>query len=83
MYYQKVIVQIVITIVFCWINLLCSFIRLSDYLIVNTMHHLVVHSVEILLNYLREQLVHHQKMAAMKVEVSIEQVKYLYDLDSR
>lgn len=44
------------------------------------MHHLVVHSVEILLNYLREQLAYHQKMAAMKVEVPIEQVKYLYDL---
>ena len=33
-----------------------SFIRLSDYLIVNTMHVLVVNSVEILLNYLNEQL---------------------------
>lgn len=82
MYYHKANVQIAIAILFSWINLLCSFIRLSDYLIVNTMHHLVVHSVEILLNYLREQLAHHQKMAAMKVEVPIEQVKYLYDLGS-
>ena len=33
-----------------------SFIRLADYLIVNTMHVLVVNSVEVLLNYLTEQL---------------------------
>lgn len=34
----------------------CSFIRLADYLIVNTMHVLAVNSVTTLLNYLREQL---------------------------
>lgn len=33
-----------------------SFIRLADYLIVNTMHVLAVNSVTTLLNYLREQL---------------------------
>lgn len=36
--------------------LLASFIRLSDYLIVNTMHVLAVNSVSTLLNYLSEQL---------------------------
>lgn len=35
-----------------------SFIRLSDYLIVNTMHVLAVNSVATLLNYLEEQLQH-------------------------
>ena len=33
-----------------------SFIRLADYLIVNTMHVLAVNSVSTLLNYLSEQL---------------------------
>ena len=33
-----------------------SFIRLADYLIVNTMHVLAVNSVSTLLNYLTEQL---------------------------
>ena len=33
-----------------------SFIRLADYLIVNTMHVLAVNSVTSLLNYLKEQL---------------------------
>ncbi|CAD5112359.1 DgyrCDS1592 [Dimorphilus gyrociliatus] len=35
---------------------LTCFIRLADYLIVNTMHVLAVNSVETLLNYLKEQL---------------------------
>ena len=35
---------------------LYSFIRLADYLIVNTMHVLAVNSVSTLLNYLSEQL---------------------------
>ena len=35
---------------------LTCFIRLSDYLIVNTMHVLAVNSVSTLLNYLKEQL---------------------------
>ena len=35
---------------------LTSFIRLADYLIVNTMHVLVVNSVEVLLNFLTEQV---------------------------
>ncbi|XP_028414460.1 dynein heavy chain 6, axonemal-like [Dendronephthya gigantea] len=39
---------------------LTSFIRLADYLIVNTMHALAVNSVATLLNYLEEQL-HHLK----------------------
>lgn len=34
----------------------CSFIRLADYLIVNTMHVLGVNSVSTLLHYLSEQL---------------------------
>ena len=34
----------------------CSFIRLADYLIVNTMHVLAVNSVSTMLNYLKEQL---------------------------
>lgn len=38
--------------------ILPSFIRLSDYLIVNTMHVLCVNSVATLLNYLEEQLQH-------------------------
>ena len=33
-----------------------SFIRLADYLIVNTMHVLAVNSVSTMLNYLSEQL---------------------------
>ena len=33
-----------------------SFIRLADYLIVNTMHVLAVNSVSTMLNYLKEQL---------------------------
>ena len=33
-----------------------SFIRLADYLIVNTMHMLTVNSVSTLLNYMKEQL---------------------------
>ena len=44
---------------FCYINILIivsSFIRLADYLIVNTMHVLAVNSVSTLLNYLKEQL---------------------------
>ena len=46
----------------CWSSLptiwfyLRSFIRLADYLIVNTMHVLAVNSVSTLLNYLSEQL---------------------------
>ncbi len=36
--------------------LLFSFIRLADYLIVNTMHVLAVNSVSTLLNFLSEQL---------------------------
>ena len=36
--------------------LMFSFIRLADYLIVNTMHVLAVNSVSTLLNYLKEQL---------------------------
>ena len=36
--------------------LVFSFIRLADYLIVNTMHVLAVNSVSTLLNYLKEQL---------------------------
>lgn len=35
-----------------------SFIRLADYLIVNTMHVLAANSVATLLNYLEEQLQH-------------------------
>jgi dynein heavy chain len=35
---------------------LLSFIRLADYLIVNTMHVLAVHSVLTLLNHLKDQL---------------------------
>ena len=37
---------------------ICSFIRLADYLIVNTMHVLAANSVATLLNYLEEQLQH-------------------------
>lgn len=43
-------------IVFLFYYIICSFIRLADYLIVNTMHVLAVNSVSTLLNYLTEQL---------------------------
>lgn len=41
-----------------WIIFIHSFIRLADYLIVNTMHVLAANSVATLLNYLEEQLQH-------------------------
>ena len=45
-----------------------SFIRLADYLIVNTMHLLVVNSVEILLTYLSEQLQNRREDSATMIE---------------
>lgn len=47
------------------ICIFCSFIRLADYLIVNTMHVLAVNSVATLLNYLEEQLQHAPSLAAI------------------
>ncbi|KAK3733193.1 hypothetical protein QZH41_008554, partial [Actinostola sp. cb2023] len=44
---------------------LTSFIRLADYLIVNTMHVLAVNSVATMLNYLEEQLQHAPSLAAI------------------
>lgn len=43
-----------------------SFIRLADYLIVNTMHVLAANSVATLLNYLEEQLQHTPTPAQMQ-----------------
>lgn len=55
-------VNVVIPTVLCSMCLLIifvhSFIRLADYLIVNTMHVLAANSVATLLNYLEEQLQH-------------------------
>lgn len=42
----------------CCYEFVFSFIRLADYLIVNTMHVLAANSVATLLNYLEEQLQH-------------------------
>ena len=51
-----VIIIIIIIILFFFFFFSISFIRLADYLIVNTMHVLAVNSVSTLLNYLTEQL---------------------------
>ena len=45
-----------------------SFIRLADYLIVNTMHVLAVNSVSTLLNYLTEQLQNTPTLAQIQGE---------------
>ena len=43
-----------------------SFIRLADYLIVNTMHVLAVNSVSTLLNFLSEQLANTPSLAEIQ-----------------
>lgn len=43
-----------------------SFIRLADYLIVNTMHVLAANSVATLLNYLEEQIQHTPTLAQIQ-----------------
>ena len=58
---------------------LTSFIRLADYLIVNTMHVLVVNSVEILRNYLSEQL--QVAMQNSGLEIKVKEVCVVFRLE--
>ena len=52
-----------------------SFIRLADYLIVNTMHVLAANSVATLLNYLEEQLQHTPTPAQIQGTAEEEEVE--------
>ncbi|KAJ8313399.1 hypothetical protein KUTeg_009027 [Tegillarca granosa] len=56
---------------------LTCFIRLADYLIVNTMHVLAVNSVSTLLNYLKEQILNTPSLAQIEafVEETLEEVE--------